>query len=370
MSSSAIMKPSEVQARAHELFTPEQAEFVLSLFENRNGSHGPLNYRDHLKHVISMNQPEFDRRFLNHFCDVTSRIRLYDKVKSLTVQMHGWLPHRRGLIDFGQPSSRTLKSTIAALQNLGMMYIITPPKEHTSKSKGESDLESLRVDSSLGHIMFIRSATPDLAASAAEYFDTTKRPIPVVSCGGGTEDHVTQALTNIYTLDRTFRKFGRIDGKTYVMAGDLSRSRTVHSDIHALRNYRDIKIIFVSPEELKLPVDSIQFLKDNNMSYEETTDMDGAVEAADAIMLTREQDDPDKPKIECDYSIVHLQDHHLAHQRKIAVMHPGPRGPELHPRFDADNRVLYWRAIRNGMWARTAMIFLILWQADYDFLFE
>ncbi|MFH1142130.1 MAG: aspartate carbamoyltransferase [Candidatus Uhrbacteria bacterium] len=328
------------------------------------------DYRYHLKHVLTTTQPEFDRHFLNHLCDVTTALRTYGKKYQLTMELKTRLANKRAMLYFTQPSTRTFMSFMAACQNLGMDVIHVQDPSISSAAKGESELDSLRTFSSFVDVIIMRSATSGLAVDAAAYLDTTKRPVPVINGGSGTNHHPTQALLDIYTLDRTFRKFGRIDSKVFVLVGDLKRGRTVHSLCHLLCNYHDIELRLVSPPELAMPQDVLYYLDAHGVHYEQTTDLDAAVDGMDAIYLTRLQKEYGKDDDGIDYSHYALRADHLDTQRKLAVLHPMPRGIELPPKLDHDSRVMIWRQQRNGMWVRTALLFLILWRKPYDFIFD
>ena len=93
----------------------------------------------------------------------------------------------------------------------------------------------------------MRSAEPGLAARAARMMDSIARPVPIVNAGSGPDQHPTQALLDIYTLDRSFAERGGIEGKTIGMMGDLARGRTVRSLCHLLRHYPGVRLRFLSP---------------------------------------------------------------------------------------------------------------------------
>lgn len=332
------------------------------------------DYRGHLKHVLSATQDEFDREFLNHFCDLTSAIRTkYGKKQDDLIKMKGWLVGKRAMLYFTQPSTRTFISFVSACQMLGIDVVHVQDPNVSSSVKGESELDSIRTFSSFVDIIIMRSPISGLAVDAARHLDATKRPVPLINAGGGTKEHPTQALLDLYTFDRTWRKQGRIDNKVIVIVGDLRDSRTVHSLCYLLRNYRGIELRLVSPPELAMPREVIQFLKAVKWEHEsdqpkivETDDLDAAVDGADAVYLTRLQKEYKDEEIDIDYSRFALRPVHLETPRKMVILHPMPRGPELPPELDADPRNLIWRQQRNGMWTRTALLYLLLWKMSYE----
>jgi len=127
-----------------------------------------------------------------------------------------------------------------------------------------------------------------------------------------------------------------------------------------MKNYQNMKLIFVSPEEFRMENDILDFLRKHNISSEETTDFRSAIKEADAIYMTRIQDEHDRSKGESakiDCSTFHFKKEHLSLIKPTCViMHPLPRRYEIEPAVDADPRAVYWRQERNGMWARAALI--------------
>ncbi|MFH1142458.1 MAG: aspartate carbamoyltransferase, partial [Candidatus Uhrbacteria bacterium] len=162
----------------------------------------PPDYRRHLNHVLSSTQPEFSRAFLNHLCDLSSRMRAWNKIQIGQDEMRSWLRGRKAMLYFTQPSSRTVQSFTVACQILGIEPSLVQDQQVTSSVKDEKELESIRTFSSYYDLIIMRSPISGLATQAAEYLDSTKRPIPVVNAGGGVMHHPTQALLDIYTLDR------------------------------------------------------------------------------------------------------------------------------------------------------------------------
>lgn len=198
----------------------------------------------------------------------------------------------------------------------------------------------------------------------AKLLDSSDRPIPIINAGSGPDEHPTQALLDIYTLERSFKELGGIEGKTICMVGDLKRGRTVRSLSKLITLYPGAKIIFASPEGFRIQDDLRNTLKKSSIEFLETTDFKNAISMSDAIYMTRVQDEYDsKPgdSAKIDSSDFSLRAEHLNIIKKTAViMHPLPRRMELDPAIDADPRAKYWRQERNGMWTRVALITTLL----------
>ena len=308
-------------------------------------------------HVL--NSAQFTREFLDSMCELTNTIRRFDKFKDGLIYLKGLLAHKRAILYFTQPSTRTFLSFESALDIVGIKASEIRDSSTSSERKGESIEDSLRTFSSYVDLIIMRTPVPGLCDRIAAYLDETPRPVPVINAGSGPDEHPTQALLDIYTLTRSFRKTGGIEGKNITMVGDLKRGRTVRSLSHLLLNYPNTRLTFVSPPEFRISEDLRQMLKRSGVDFEETSDFEGAIEAGDAIYMTRVQDeyDTDGESKQVDYRQYHLKYDHLKTLKKDAViMHPMPRRDELDVRIDNDPRARYWRQERNGMWTRVALL--------------
>ncbi|MFK7826537.1 MAG: aspartate carbamoyltransferase [Oligoflexales bacterium] len=309
-------------------------------------------------HVLSPEQ--FDRSVLEDLFLLTDKIRLIDKSKDGNRFLADLLSHKRSMLYFTQPSSRTFLSFQSACSILGMKASEVRDTSISSEKKGESVEDSLRTFSSYVDLIIMRSPIPGLCDRIAGLLNETPRPIPVINAGSGPDEHPTQSLLDLYTLNRNFSKKGGIDGKKVCMVGDLRRGRTVRSLSKLLTNYRDVEIIFCSPKEFKILDDIRDFLRNYpQISFSETGDFIDAISNADAIYMTRIQDEYDlsfESKV-IDISKYCLTYDHLKYLKDDAViLHPMPRRQELDPRVDLDPRAEYWRQERNGMWTRAALI--------------
>jgi aspartate carbamoyltransferase catalytic subunit len=314
-----------------------------------------------LRHVLSSTQ--FDRTFLDYICVLTDTIRRFDKSKEGLLYLRGLLAHKRAMLYFTQPSTRTFLSFQSAAQILGMATHEIRDSATSSERKGESIEDSLQTFSSYVDIIIMRTAIPGLCDRIAAILDESERPVPIINAGSGPDEHPTQALLDIYTLNRSFIRDGGIDGKTIVMVGDLKRGRTIRSLSSLLTNYEDVRIVFVSPDEYRIGDDIRRKLNAAQVKFDETDRLIDALPMADAVYMTRVQDeyDVEGESGKVDYSRFHLKHEHLKHMKeKSVIMHPLPRRAELDVAIDMDPRAKYWRQERNGMWVRVALLTQIL----------
>ena len=187
----------------------------------------------------------------------------------------------------------------------------------------------------------------------------TERPVPVLNGGSGPDQHPTQALLDIYTLQREFRNIGGLDGKKIAMVGDLKRGRTVRSLSYLMKNYRDMTLYFVAPDIFKMESDIMGFLDKHRVTVHETEDFETVMPKVDAIYMTRIQDEygDDATHASQTYPAFHFKKKHLEMiQPHCALLHPLPRRYEIEVSVDKDPRAAYWRQERCGMWIRAALI--------------
>jgi aspartate carbamoyltransferase catalytic subunit len=317
-----------------------------------------VNGEERMFHCLMAQQ--FSRASLDAMGTLATQIRFIAKNRGGQEFLHNLLPYKRAMLYFTQPSTRTFLSFCAACQILGVRIGEVRDTATSSEFKGESQEDSVRTFSSFFDLIVMRTKEQGLAERMAWVLSNTDRPVPIINAGSGRDQHPTQALLDIYTLQRSFEQRGGIDGKTVVFVGDLSRGRTVRSLSFLLTNYRDVKQCFVAPSPFQIGRDILDLLDRTGVKYELSEDFDGMIRAADAVYMTRVQDEWDAEKGESarvDVSRYSFTAAHLGILKPDAVvMHPFPRRSEISTDVDTDPRAVYWRQMRNGMWIRTALI--------------
>jgi aspartate carbamoyltransferase catalytic subunit len=309
-------------------------------------------------HVLLAQQ--FDRRRLEELGALATTVRRIAKTDKGMTFLRGLLPNKRAMLYFTQPSSRTFLSFCAACQILGINMGEVRDTSVSSEFKGESNEDSVRTFSSYFDFIVMRTQVGGLAERMAWVLSNSERPIPIINAGSGKDQHPTQALLDIHTLQRSFENRDGIDGKTVVFVGDLARGRTVRSLSWLLTNYQGVTQYFVAPPELQIAEDVLALLKSRGVRYELTDDFEAAIGLADAVYMTRVQDEWDsaaKESRKIDTTRYHFTARHLQRLKPDAViMHPFPRRQEIAVEVDKDPRAVYWRQMRNGMWVRCALI--------------
>jgi aspartate carbamoyltransferase catalytic subunit len=166
------------------------------------------------------------------------------------------LSEKRAMLYFAQPSTRTFLSFYAACQILGMQAAEVRDAHTSSEVKGESQEDSVRTFSSYFDMIIMRHPQGGFAERIAWMLSRTDRPVPVINAGSGKDQHPTQALLDIYTLQRSLEKRrGGLEGAKIAFVGDLLRGRTVRSLSLLLTHYPGVKQYFVAPEPLQIGTD-------------------------------------------------------------------------------------------------------------------
>ena len=188
--------------------------------------------------------------------------------------------------------------------------------------------------------------------------------IPVINAGDGGHQHPTQTLTDLMTI-RSLK--GRLNGLTVGLCGDLKFGRTVHSLINALSRYDNIRFIFISPEELRVPDYVIEMLKEKGIPYEEVIRLEESLPQLDLLYMTRVQ----RERFFNEEDYVRLKDFYILDKAKLSlapadmlVLHPLPRVNEISVDVDDDPRAVYFKQAQYGVYVRMALILTLLGLAD------
>ncbi len=259
---------------------------------------------------------------------------------------------------FYEPSTRTSASFIAAMERLGGSVIpITQGVQFSSVSKGETLADTVRTLEQYSDAIVLRHPEIGSAKVAADY-----SAVPVINAGDGAGEHPTQALLDLFTIEQ---ELGRIDGLKIAMVGDLRFGRTVHSLTKLLTQY-DVSLRFVSPEILRLPLVTMNEVKDAGLNVRETHDVADVIENADVLYVTRVQKErfSDLAQYEEVKSQYEITAELMARAKaKMVIMHPLPRVGEIHYNVDSDPRAAYFRQVKNGMFIRMALLAMVLVKA-------
>ena len=257
---------------------------------------------------------------------------------------------------FFEPSTRTRLSFEAAMYELGGNVLGFSEAASSSSSKGESVADTARIVGCYADIIAMRHPK-----EGAPLVASMKAGIPVINAGDGGHNHPTQTLADLLTI---YIKKGGFDNLTVGLCGDLKYGRTVHSLIAALSRYKNIKLVLISPEELRLPKYVIKdIINENNMEYVETADLEKAIPQLDVLYMTRIQ----RERFDSSEAYERLKDSYILKRSKLenakkdmCILHPLPRVNEISVDVDDDERACYFEQALNGKYMRMALILKLL----------
>lgn len=250
---------------------------------------------------------------------------------------------------FYEPSTRTRFSFEAAMLRLGGNVMNLSDISTSSHTKGETMGDTIKTISSYSDLIVMRHPKENTPKKS-----TNHSFVPIINAGDGANHHPTQTLTDLLTIKDIK---GSIGNMTIAFCGDLLYGRTVHSLVKALLRYENMKFVFVSPEELRVP-DYIKESIDKSL-YKEVNSLEEVIDEIDILYVTRVQ----KERFDSIEEYEKLKDTYIITPKKLEkakknmiIMHPLPRVNEIHTEVDQDNRAVYFDQVKYGMYVRMALI--------------
>jgi aspartate carbamoyltransferase catalytic subunit len=295
------------------------------------------------KNILSI--PDFTREELELVVDTAARLKAEPRNDLLQGKLIASC--------FFEPSTRTRLSFETAVQRLGGRVIGFADGGNTSASKGETLADSIKIISSYSDALVMRHPKEGAARLASEF-----SPVPVINGGDGSNQHPTQTLLDLFTIKETQ---GTLENLTIAFVGDLKYGRTVHSLTQALSLF-NCRFYFVAPEALAMPEYICEELDEKGVSYTLVSSLEEVIPQVDVLYMTRVQrerfDEAEFKKIQGKYV---LRAEMLKHaQPHLKIMHPLPRVDEIEPDVDATPHAYYFQQAQNGVYARQALLALVL----------
>jgi len=256
---------------------------------------------------------------------------------------------------FFEPSTRTRLSFEAAMLRLGGSCLGFAEPSSSSAAKGESLADTIRTVSCYADVIVMRNPKEGAALLASRFSS-----VPVINAGDGGHHHPTQTLTDLLTIRRI-----RGETKNLVVGfcGDLKFGRTVHSLTKALARYPGVRMIFISPPELTVPEYIREMLKKEQIPSREAEQLEEVISDLDVLYMTRVQ----RERFFNEEDYIRLKDFYIltaekmkAAKKDMIVLHPLPRVNEIAAEVDSDERAVYFRQARYGMYVRMALLASVL----------
>lgn len=258
------------------------------------------------------------------------------------------LKNKKMIALFHEPSTRTRLSFEMAMSYLGGHFFSTPnASESSSASKGETVEDTIKVLQGYAlDVIVLRHHEDGFAARAAQ-----ASLVPIINAGDGKNQHPTQALIDLYTMQE---KFGKIDGLRVAMVGDLAHYRSIRSLCFALAKFKKITIYLVSPVSFRIKDDVKNYLTKHEVWFLESDNLQKVAPLVDVIYQTRIQKERG---IHFDNTDFMINKKILSLMKKEAiVMHPLPRVDEISLDVDEDPRAYYFKQAENGLYVRMALL--------------
>jgi aspartate carbamoyltransferase catalytic subunit len=255
---------------------------------------------------------------------------------------------------FFEPSTRTRLSFESAVNQLGGRIIGFSDIGTTSVTKGETLNDTIKIVSNYSDLIVMRHPLEGSARFASEVAS-----VPVINAGDGANQHPTQTLLDMYSIQKTQ---GKLDGLNIFMVGDLKYGRTVHSLLMAMSQFQTT-FNFISPDELKMPDKYKQHLDTLGLKYYEHKDFTDIIAEADILYMTRVQKERFSDPIEYErVKNVYILKNDMLENTKdnLKVLHPFPRVNEITEDVDNNMKAYYFTQARNGVFTRQAIITSIL----------
>ena len=317
------------------------------LLDRAEGPPGGARRDVKVKHIIESQQ-----------FTVPLLMELFDRSRGMerVVARGGTLDYQNSIMAalFYAPSMRTRFSFEAAMLRLGGRVLSTEQAgAFSSEIKAEQVEDSIRIIASYCDVIVIRHHAPDGAKRAAQV-----SAVPVINAGDGNGgQHPTQALLDLYTIYRE----RPINGLSVAIIGELDKGRTARSLAYLLAKFERVKIFFVSPPELQMKPDILDYLEEHGVRYELESDLERVIGEVDVVYQTRIH--PERMR-DADRRSLHrfAIDSALVQRMKpdALILHPLPRTAELDKAVDDDPRALYFRQARNGLYVRMALLTMLL----------
>ncbi|UKA25047.1 aspartate carbamoyltransferase [Photobacterium damselae subsp. damselae] len=298
------------------------------------------------KHIISI--PEFTRDELELVVETAGKLKAEPNPERLKNKVVASC--------FFEPSTRTRLSFETAVQRLGGTVIGFDNGGNTSLAKkGETLADSVQVISSYVDAFVMRHPQEGAARLASEF----SNGVPIINGGDGANQHPTQTLLDLFTIQETQ---GRLDDISIAFVGDLKYGRTVHSLTQALSKFNNVRFYFIAPEVLAMPEYICEELDDAGITYSLHSNIEEVLPELDILYMTRVQKERfDESEYAHIKSAFVLNAKMLEEARpNMKVMHPLPRIDEITTDVDKTPHAYYFQQAENGVYARQALLALVL----------
>ena len=314
-------------------------------------------------HILSIDQ--FDRTDIEKLFSVADNLEPFASKERITRVLEGAILGNM----FFEPSTRTRISFGASFNLLGGNVREITEVGSSSLAKGESLADTAQVLSGYSDIIVMRHPEN---GSVKKFAEASR--VPVINAGDGYNEHPSQALLDLYTIQKELSQNNKsLDNLRIDLVGDLKYGRAVHSLCKILSKYEKVKMNLISPEELKLPNDIHNEIKESGVSVNQMENLEDGSSEVDIIYVTRVQEERFQDKNDANKyrGLLSLnQSIYTANcEPNTVIMHPLPRDSrsdanELDKDLYENPNLAIFRQADNGVVIRMAMFALVLGVED------
>ncbi|RUO80678.1 aspartate carbamoyltransferase [Idiomarina tyrosinivorans] len=312
--------------------------------------------------ILSVNQ--FDLDSIQYIFSVADKMQPYARRAKRTRVLDGAILGNL----FFEPSTRTRVSFGTAFNLLGGEVRETTGMESSALTKGESLYDTARVLSSYSDVIAMRHPK---SGSVAEFAEGSR--VPVINGGDGANEHPTQALLDLYTIQKELAYHGQsVDGMHICMMGDLKYGRTVHSLSTLLSMYKNLRFTLLSPKALSMPDSVLATLEQAGHRVTVTEQVTESLDA-DIVYQTRIQQERFASPEDADQYRgkfrLNSEIYTKYYKPNTVIMHPLPRDSraeanELDNDLNQHPNLAIFRQADNGVLIRMALFALTLGVED------
>ncbi|MGL5626083.1 MAG: aspartate carbamoyltransferase [Candidatus Rhabdochlamydia sp.] len=262
---------------------------------------------------------------------------------------------------FYEPSTRTRLSFETAMFKLGGQVIGFSDIKNSAVQKGESFEDTMRIIGSFADVIILRHPSKD-----SIYLAHKSTKTPVINAGNGAEEHPTQTLTDLFTMQETQKD---LEGLSVAFVGDLKYGRTVHSLCLACALF-GMRLFFYAPDGLFLPQDLVSYLIEKKIQFSFHQNLEEIIPHIDILYITRLQTDRLTNSDPNSFNLYPLKlDHLINASSHLKILHPLPRNNEIDHFIDGTKFAYYFQQAENGVYTRMALLHAILQGSlKYDYV--
>ncbi len=310
-------------------------------------------------HILSIQQ--FQREDVERIFAVADLMEPYAHRRRVTKVLDGAILGNM----FFEASTRTRVSFGSAFNLLGGEVRETTGFESSALAKGESLYDTARVLSGYSDVIVMRHPAE---GSVGEFAAASR--VPVLNGGDGSNEHPSQALLDLYTIQSELAGRGRgLDHLRIAMVGDLRYGRTVHSLCKLLSLFDEVQVVLVSPEELRMPGEIVEQMRSSGLEVTESTELEASIAHVDIVYSTRIQEERFSTQEEADLYRGRFRLNQAVYtancEPNTVIMHPLPRDSretarELDDDLNDNPNLAIFRQTDNGVLVRMALFALVL----------